>query len=179
EQEAFDHISRQRATVHVNKGSRATTALMDVLSQELLARAGCSHDQDGEPGTRIPLRQSDRSADRRRHPDDHGPTSLGNRGDVTLSASASVLRIVGVRNRYSSVSDVLRSVLPNRPPRSGMCDSTGMPDWFAFCCRSRRPPNTIVCPSFTSTWVAASRVEMTGASNKTSVVAALTSCWIK
>src|SRR6266576_3494804 len=62
--------------------------------------------------------------------DDHGRSPLGSLGAVTLSASASVLMIRGVRKRYNSVSVVCRSALPNNPPIRGIPERIGMPPEF-------------------------------------------------
>src|SRR5712691_4444714 len=60
----------------------------------------------------------------------HCLSPFGNLGAVTLSASVSVLMIRGVKNRYSSVSVVWRSLLPNSPPIRGSPDRIGMPPEF-------------------------------------------------
>ena len=72
---------------------------MDVLSKELLAGARRADEEDRQTRPGVSFRQHERSADGGGDPDDHRPTPFGIRGAVTLSASASVLRIRGVRNR--------------------------------------------------------------------------------
>src|SRR6266568_416960 len=64
----------------------------------------------------------------------HLSSPFGNRGAVTLSASASVLRMRGVRKRYSSVRLVLRSARPNKPPINGIPERIGTPPCdTSFC----------------------------------------------
>src|SRR5207245_2652318 len=75
-----------------------------------------------------------------------------------------------------SVSVVLRAWRPNRPPRSGMRDNNGTPCDSTSCCRSVRPPSTMVWPSCTRRSVLMDRVLITGALNCVSAVALLTSC---
>src|SRR4029077_431466 len=176
EEQALNHVAWERTAVDVDHRPRPPAALVDVLREQLLPGASRAHEEDRQPRPSVPFRKHQRSADGRRHPDDHFPTPCGILGAVTLSASASVLRIRGVRNRYSSVSVLRRSALPNSPPMMGIPERIGMPDCVRSRCWSRRPPRTIVWPSLTSTCVTASRVEITGASNWTSLVAAFTSC---
>src|SRR6266516_810425 len=164
-QETLDHVARQGAGIDVDKRAGSTASLVDVLSKQLLARSCRAYEQNRKTSPRVSLREHERPADGRRDSDDHRPTPFGILGAVTLSASASVLRIRGVRNKYSSVSVLRRSALPNNPPMSGNAKRIGIPDWVRSRCWSRRPPSTIVWPSLTSTCVSASRVEITGPSN--------------
>src|SRR6266513_678332 len=116
-EQTLDHVAWQGAAIDVDQRAGTAASLVDVLGKELLSRARGPHDQNGKPGPGVSLREHERAPNAGRAADDHGPIPFGNRGAVMLSASASVLRIRGVKNRYSSVSDVLRSALPNSPPR--------------------------------------------------------------
>src|SRR5437773_11354862 len=119
-QQTLDHVARQGAAIDVDQRTGTAAALVDVFGKELLSRARGPHDQNGEPGPGVSLREHERAPNAGRAADDHGPIPFGSRGAVTLSASASVLMIRGVKNRYSSVSVFRRSELPNSPPMIGM-----------------------------------------------------------
>src|SRR5256885_3697926 len=120
EEQAFDHLARQCTAIDVHQRPRATAAIVDVLGKELFPRPRSPDEEDRQVRACIALRHDDRMTDRGRDPNDHRSVPFGSLGPVTLSASASVLRIRGVRNRYSSVSVVLRSALPKSPPTTGM-----------------------------------------------------------
>ncbi len=72
---------------------------MDVLGEQLLAGTGGSDDEDWEARPSVPLGQRRGTTEGRGYSNDHRSSPFGNRGAVTLSASASVLRIRGVRNK--------------------------------------------------------------------------------
>src|SRR4029077_19424843 len=115
---------------HVHQRSGPAAPFVDVLGEQLLACSRRADQEDWKRRSGVALRQHERPPDGRGDADDHRSTPFGNRGAVTLSASASVLRMRGVRNKYSSVALLVRLALPNRPPRIGRCDSTGIPVWL-------------------------------------------------
>src|SRR6266513_3218474 len=134
EQETFGDLRRQSSTVDIDQRAPPAAAVVNVLSKQLLPRARRSNEQNGQRRRSKPLRKCDRALYRLRDAHDLYRRRAGHcwplrcsLGSVTLSASASVLRMRGVRNRYSSVRFVLRSTLPNRPPMSGMPDRIGTP----------------------------------------------------
>src|SRR5258708_15788533 len=120
EQETIDDVSRQCRTIHVHEFADAPALAVDLFGEQFLARAPCPDKKHGQRCRGEPLHQLLSPPDRVRPPDDHCRSPFGSRGVVTLSASASVLMIRGVRTKYSSVSAVWRSLSPQRPPMSAV-----------------------------------------------------------
>ena len=135
EQEALDHLVWQGTAVHVHQLAHARAALMNVPGKQLLPRASGTNQEDRQARGGETLDQLRRTFDRRRFADDrreqpgHCKPLRFSRGAVTLSASASVVRMRGVRNKYNSVLLTFRSALPNSPPRMGIPDRIGTPPW--------------------------------------------------
>ncbi len=114
EQQAFDHLARQGAAVDINELPPAATEAVDMLSEQLFPGTAGADQQDGKPRGRVALDHRKRPLHRPGRADDGGdvrpgplqPQGLGHcfspfgsRGTVTLSASASVFKIRGVKNR--------------------------------------------------------------------------------
>src|SRR5258708_5510220 len=127
EQETIDDVSRQCRTIHVHEFADAPALAVDLFGEQFLARAPCPDKKHGQRCRGEPLHQPLSPPDRVRPPADHRRSPFGSGGVVTLSASASVLMIRGVRNKSSSVSVVWRSLLPNSPPMRGIPERIGMP----------------------------------------------------
>src|SRR2546421_11969185 len=116
EQLGLEELLGDGGAVHVDQLAAPTAPVVDVLRHQLLPAAGGSDDENRNARRRELLRQLDDASQRGRGTDDrregasltlrdqlegpvHWPSPLGNRGAVTLSASASVLMIRGVRNK--------------------------------------------------------------------------------
>src|ERR1041385_4399491 len=119
EQKRIRDFLREGTAVDVDQRTRTRTALVYMSGEELFAGSRCAYQKDRQGRRRESLHQLGRTPDRQRATDDrrysattHCSTLRCNRGIVTLSASASVLRIRGVRNRYSSVRLNFRSAWP-------------------------------------------------------------------
>ena len=125
-QQALHHVARQGAEIDIDDGARTIAAFVDVLGEELLPPCRWPR-PDWGAGPRVALGQHERASHGGRAADNHGPIPFGSRGAVTLSPSASVFKMRSVRNRYSSVCELLRSALPNRPPMIGRCEMIGIP----------------------------------------------------
>src|SRR5258708_13075359 len=116
EQETLADVSRQCGQIHDNEFADAPALAVDLFGEQFLARAPCPDKKHGQRCRGEPLHQLLSPPDRVRPPDDHCRSPFGSRGVVTLSASASVLMIRGVRNNNRSVSVVWRALLPHNPP---------------------------------------------------------------
>src|SRR5216110_994061 len=129
EEETLGDFLRQGAAVDIDERAPSAAAVVNVPSKQLFPRPRRPNEQNGQRRWSKPLRESDRTLHRIRDAHDlyrrrggHCWPLRWSLGSVTLSASASVLRIRGVRNRYSSVRVALRSACPNRPPIKGIPD---------------------------------------------------------
>src|SRR5439155_7472303 len=99
-------VGWQRAAIDIDEFPGPAARMMDMPSEQLFPGPRRADQQDGQPRwckaldeLRRPLNRGRYANDWRQRPTSHCCPLRGSRGAVTLSASASVLRIRGVRKR--------------------------------------------------------------------------------